>query len=84
MYKSQPQTNLCLAKRFSGNPLPVAQTSLWLSHTETQHLSEIAHHWQFFYPQRYGVVSEEDALWIDALVQKTQCSIPSIASKDAG
>ena len=79
-----PQTNLCLGKRFSGNPMPVAQTSLWLSHAETQHLSEIAHHWQFFYPQRYGVVSQEDARWVDELVQKTQCSIPSIASKDAG
>ncbi len=79
-----PRTNLCLGKRFGGHALPVAQSGLWLSEWEQIYLSKIAHHHDFFYPQRYCLVSEEDALWIDALVQKTQCSIPPIASQDAG
>ncbi|SHN03588.1 hypothetical protein SAMN05216593_10683 [Pseudomonas asturiensis] len=79
-----PRTNLCLGKRFGGNALPVAQSGLWLSESEQHYLGKIAHHYDFFYPQRYSVVSEENAVWIEALIQKTQCSIPSTAGKNTG
>ncbi|SHN03579.1 hypothetical protein SAMN05216593_10682 [Pseudomonas asturiensis] len=78
-----PRTNRCLSKRFSGSPLPVAQTSLWLSDTQAQHLGEIAHHWHFFYPQRYGVVSQEDARWIDALVERARHNRSPVADLPA-
>ncbi|KPY31960.1 MULTISPECIES: hypothetical protein [Pseudomonas syringae group] len=76
-----PQTNLCLNKRFSGTALPVVQSGLWLSQHEALHLSDIAHHWQFFYPQRYGLVSQEDARWVDDLVDRAQRNMLAVASE---
>ncbi|KPY31965.1 Uncharacterized protein ALO52_00590 [Pseudomonas syringae pv. primulae] len=78
-----PQTNICLGKRFSGSALPVVQSDVWLTRQEEKYLSDIAHHREFFHPQRYGVVSQEDARWLDGLVQRTQHTVQPVADTHA-
>jgi hypothetical protein len=67
-----PGTQLALGQRYCGEPLPLVQTLYWLTRSEEQHLNEIAHHWIFFYPDRYGVVNAQDCEWIEALVARAQ------------
>ncbi|MEQ4223753.1 MULTISPECIES: hypothetical protein [Pseudomonas syringae group] len=78
-----PQTNICLGKRFSGKNLPVAQSGVWLREQEWLYLSKIANHYDFFYPQRHCLVSEEDGLWVDVLVERAQRNVPSVADMHA-
>jgi hypothetical protein len=67
-----PGTNIALGQRHSGEPLPLVQTLYWLTRPEQQRLNEIAHHWTFFYPDRYGVVNAQDAAWVEGLVARAQ------------
>jgi hypothetical protein len=67
-----PGTNLMLGRRFDGEPLPLVHTTYWLAADELKRLREIAHHWTFFAPDRYGVVNAEDAPWVQRLLDKAQ------------
>ena len=70
-----PGTNLALGRRFSGPPMPLIETPYWLSAYELKRLVEAAHHWIFFPPNRYAVVNEEDAAWVQRLVDRAQTSV---------
>ncbi|UZE09625.1 hypothetical protein [Pseudomonas sp. B21-053] len=70
-----PGTNLVLGRRFSGAPLPLVNTPYWLSADELKRLVEIAHHWTFFPPDRYAVVNQQDAGWLQRLVDKAHASV---------
>lgn len=72
-----PGTNVALGQRFTGTLMPLVQTTYWLSRTELQRLDEIAHHWIFFYPDRYAVVNAQDVDWVEALVARAEASIAS-------
>lgn len=70
-----PSTNLPLGRRFGGAPMPLIDTSYWVSADELKRLVEVAHHWTFFPPDRYAVVNEQDAEWVQRLVDKAQTSV---------
>lgn len=70
-----PGTNLALGRRFSGAPMPLVNTPYWLSADELKRLAEVAHHWTFFPPDRYAVVNQQDAEWVQRLVDKAQASV---------
>ncbi|WP_434563255.1 hypothetical protein [Pseudomonas sp. Z4-20] len=65
-----PGTQLALGQRFEGAPLPMTQTSYWMSADEIKRLAEVAHHWVFFPPDRYAVVNARDAGWVQRLVDR--------------
>lgn len=65
-----PGTHLALGRRFDGEPLPLTHTAYWLSAEELKRLVDIAHHWTFFPPDRYGVVNAQDAPWVQRLLDK--------------
>jgi len=69
-----PGTNLSLGRRFDGPLIPVEDTGYWLSAEELRRLVEVAHHWMFYPPDRYGVVNERDAEWVGRLVQRAQAA----------
>lgn len=69
-----PGTNLSLGRRFDGALIPLLETSYWLSAEELKRLAEVAHHWMFFPPDRYALVSERDAEWVGSLVKKAQAA----------
>lgn len=69
-----PGTNQPLGQRFSGAPIPLVDTAYWLAADERRRLIEVAHHWAFFPPDRYAVVNERDAAWVQRLVEKAQAS----------
>ncbi|UZE21377.1 hypothetical protein LOY67_15110 [Pseudomonas sp. B21-056] len=70
-----PGTNLPLGRRFDGAPIPLIDTSYWLSGDELKRLAEAAHHWTFFPPERYAVINEQDAGWVQRLVTKAQAHV---------
>ncbi|WP_213939356.1 hypothetical protein [Pseudomonas sp. dw_612] len=70
-----PGTHLALGRRFSGAPMPLVDTSYWLSADELKRLAEVAHHWIFFPPDRYAVVNQPDAEWLHRLMDKAQASV---------
>ncbi|MBC3366514.1 hypothetical protein HU806_25870 [Pseudomonas sp. SWRI154] len=65
-----PGTQLALGQRFNGAPMPMTQTSYWMTADEIKRLTEAAHHWIFFPPDRYAVVNARDAGWLQRLVDK--------------
>ncbi|MGN8273732.1 hypothetical protein [Pseudomonas sp. SMN5] len=67
-----PGTNLSLGRRFDGAPIPVQDTAYWLSPEELRQLAKVAHHWMFFPPDRYALINEGDAEWVERLVQRAQ------------
>jgi len=69
-----PRTNVMLGRRFDGEPIPLTRTTYWLSADEHKRLTELAHHWHFFPPDRYGVINPQDAAWVQRLVDKAQAS----------
>ena len=77
-----PGTNLALGRRFDGAPMPLVDTSYWLSADEIKRLCEAAHHWNFLPPNRYGVVNEQDAAWVQRLVERAQASVGSQPQED--
>ena len=70
-----PGTNLQLGRRFDGAPMPLVETPYWLSADELKRLDETAHHWHFLPPNRYGVVNDEDAAWVQRLLDRAQASV---------
>lgn len=70
-----PGTNLPLGRRFSGAPIPLMNTPYWMSADELKRLAELAHHWTFFPPDRYAVVNERDADWVQRLVSRALASV---------
>ncbi|MBO1537056.1 hypothetical protein [Pseudomonas sp. OA65] len=70
-----PGTNLPLGRRFDGAPMPLMDTPYWLSADELKRLDEAAHHWNFLPPNRYGVVNDQDAAWVQRLVDRAQASV---------
>ncbi|WP_246883112.1 hypothetical protein [Pseudomonas sp. Tri1] len=70
-----PGTNLPLGRRFDGAPLPLIQTPYWVFADELKRLVEVAHHWTFFPPNRYAVVNDQDARWVQWLVDRAQASV---------
>lgn len=70
-----PGTNLPLGRRFDGAPMPLTQTPYWMSADELKRLVEIAHHWTFFPPNRFAVVNDQDARWVQWLVDRAQASV---------
>ncbi|NWA24441.1 hypothetical protein HX866_06030 [Pseudomonas gingeri] len=67
-----PGTNLPLGRRFSGAPVALVDSSYWLSADELKRLVEVAHHWTFFPPDRYGVINDQDTEWLQRLVNGAQ------------
>lgn len=65
-----PGTQLMLGQRFDGAPLPLTESSYWLSADEFSRLAEASHRWGFFPPDRYAVVNDRDAGWVQRLVDK--------------
>ena len=65
-----PRTNLVLGRRFDGEPIPLTHTDYWLSADELKRLTDVAHHWRFFPPDRYGVVNTQDTPWVQRLLEK--------------
>lgn len=65
-----PCTNVLLGRRFDGAPIALTHTEYWLSAEELTRLVEVAHHWRFFPPDRYGVVNQQDAPWVQQLLEK--------------
>lgn len=78
-----PGTNLALGRRVDGDLMPLAHTAYWLSADELKRLVEVAHHWSFFPPDRYGVVNAQDAQWVQRLVDKAQAAGASISQTPA-
>ncbi|CAN1601187.1 hypothetical protein [Pseudomonas mediterranea] len=70
-----PGTQLPLGRRFDGAPIPLIDTSYWLSGDELKRLAEAAHHWTFFPPDRYAVINEQDAEWVQRLVAQAQARV---------
>lgn len=70
-----PGTHISLGQHFSGAPIPMVTTPYWLTADELKHLAEVAHHWLFFPPDRYGVVNKHDAGWVQRLVDKALASV---------
>jgi|GEM_PF-714661 len=70
-----PGTNLPLGRRFGGAPMPLVDTPYWVSADELKRLVEVAHHWTFFPPDRYAVVNNQDAEWVQRLVDRAQASV---------
>ncbi|MBD0685827.1 MULTISPECIES: hypothetical protein [unclassified Pseudomonas] len=79
-----PGTQLPLGRRFDGAPISLIDTSYWLAGDELKRLAEAAHHWSFFPPERYAVINEQDAEWVQRLVAKAQAKVDpeGYASKD--
>ncbi|MEX0163618.1 hypothetical protein MRBLPD1_002110 [Pseudomonas brassicacearum] len=75
-----PGTNLQLGQRFDGPPMPLVETPYWLSADELKRLVEAAHHWNFLPPNRYGVVNDEDAAWVQRLVNRAQASVGPVGA----
>jgi hypothetical protein len=50
--------------------LPLTESSYWLSADEFSRLAEASHRWGFFPPDRYAVVNDRDAGWVQRLVDK--------------
>lgn len=69
-----PGTQVRLGQRFDGAPLPLVETLYWMSADEIRRLTEAAHHWIFFPPDRYAVVNDRDAGWVQRLVDKARGS----------
>lgn len=67
-----PRTNIRLGLRFSGAPLAPVETSHWLSRGDLDRLARIAHHWTFFAPERYALVSPAEDPWIEALLRRVR------------
>jgi hypothetical protein len=70
-----PGTNLQLGRRFDGAPMPLVDTPYWLSADELKRLDEAAHHWNFLPPNRYAVINDQDAAWVQRLVDRAQASV---------
>ena len=70
-----PGTQLMLGQRFDGTPVPLVETPYWMSADEIKRLTEAAHHWVFFPPDRYGVVNHRDAGWVQRLADRAQASV---------
>ncbi|SCZ18900.1 MULTISPECIES: hypothetical protein [unclassified Pseudomonas] len=70
-----PGTNLQLGRRFDGARMPLVQTPYWLSADELKRLEEAAHHWNFLPPNRYGVINDQDAAWVQRLVDRAQACV---------
>jgi hypothetical protein len=70
-----PGTQLELGQRFEGAPVPLVETPYWMSADEIKRLTEAAHHWIFFPPDRYAVVNAQDARWVQRLVERAQASV---------
>jgi hypothetical protein len=70
-----PGTQVSLGQRFEGEPVPLVETPYWMSADEIKRLTEAAHHWIFFPPDRYAVVNTEDARWVQRLVDRAQASV---------
>lgn len=69
-----PGTQLTLGQRFDGAPLPLTETSYWMSPDESSRLAEASHCWGFFLPDRYAVINDRDAGWVQRLVDKVLAS----------
>jgi hypothetical protein len=70
-----PGTNLQLGRRFDGAPMPLVDTPYWLSADELKRLDEAAHHGNFLPPNRYAVINDQDAAWVQRLVDRAQASV---------
>ncbi|MCD5996186.1 hypothetical protein KDX38_21430 [Pseudomonas sp. CDFA 602] len=69
-----PGTQLSLGLRFEGECVPTTHTAYWMDANELKRLGEVAHHWCFFPPDRYGVINPQDAEWVRCLANKAQAS----------
>ncbi|WP_434563257.1 hypothetical protein [Pseudomonas sp. Z4-20] len=63
-----PGTQVTLGERFDGAPLPLTDSSYWMSADEFSRLAEASHRWTCLPPDRYAVVNDRDADWVQRLV----------------
>jgi hypothetical protein len=65
-----PGTHVTLGERFDGAPVPLTESSYWMTADESSRLAEASHRWGFFPSDRYAVINDRDADWVQRLVDK--------------